>query len=89
MRRALLLLGGKPVKNQKLMFRKTHLGRLTTLLTVFLLGGMCPAFGAGFKQLHGHVPEVTRHLTAIGRLPATNELHLAIGVPLRDPAGLD
>ena len=71
------------------MFRKTHLGRPTALLALFLLGGMCPAFGAGFKQLHGHVPEVTRHLTATGPLPGTNELHLAIGVPLRDPAGLE
>jgi subtilase family serine protease len=28
-------------------------------------------------------------LTATGRLPATNQLRLAIGLPLRDPAGLD
>ena len=71
------------------MFGKSHLGWVTALVTLFLLGEMCPVFGAGFKQLHGHVPEATKNLTAIGRLPATNELHLAIGVPLRDPAGLD
>ncbi len=54
-----------------------------------LLVGVRPVFGADFKQLHGHVPAAVKNLTAISRLPATNELHLAIGVPLRDPAGLD
>ncbi len=43
----------------------------------------------GAKILRGHVPESVRHLTALGRLPATNEIRLAIGVPLRDPAGLE
>ena len=71
------------------MFGKTHFGRITALWTLFLLGGMSSVFGAGFKQLHGHVPVAAKNLTAIGRVPATNELHLAIGVPLRDPAGLD
>jgi len=66
-----------------------HPGGRTVLLTLFLLAGMCPVFGAGFKQLHGHVPEATKRMAAIARLSPTNELHLAIGVPLRDPAGLD
>jgi len=47
------------------------------------------AFGADLKSLHGHVPAVVPHLNPTGRLAATNELRLAIGVPLRDPAGLD
>src|SRR5215831_8668955 len=47
------------------------------------------SFGAGWKQLHGHVPGILKNLAPIGPLPATNELHLAIGVPLRDPAALD
>jgi len=38
--------------------------------------------------LHGHVPEVAGKLTPLGELPATNELWLALGLPLRDPAGL-
>ena len=71
------------------MFRNSHLGLHLVWLAMFLLFWVCPVFGAGFKQLHGHVPEASRHLTATGRLPATNELHLAIGVPLRDSAGLD
>ncbi|HUB87007.1 MAG TPA: protease pro-enzyme activation domain-containing protein [Verrucomicrobiae bacterium] len=41
------------------------------------------------RTLHGHVPDVVKSLTPIENLPATNELFLAIGVPLRDPAGLD
>ncbi|MGD1087417.1 MAG: protease pro-enzyme activation domain-containing protein [Verrucomicrobiota bacterium] len=37
----------------------------------------------------GHVPPVVSSLTAKGLLPATSRLRLAIGLPLRDPAGLD
>ena len=51
--------------------------------------GRCPVFGAALKTLSGHVPAVTSRLAATGRVPATNQLHLAIGVPLRDAAGLD
>lgn len=71
------------------MFGKPHLGRITACVTLLWLGGMCPVWGAGLKQLPGHVPAAIKNLTAIGRLPATNELHLAIGLALRDPAGLD
>lgn len=43
------------------------------------------------KSLHDHVPPAIQalHLQSVGSLPATNELHLAIGVLPRDPAGLD
>jgi subtilase family serine protease len=64
-------------------------------LTVFgvlgLLGalGTCPVFGAGWKILPGHVPRELSKLTANGQLAATNQLRLAIGVPLRDSTGLD
>ena len=71
------------------MFRNSHLGRPLAWLTMFLLMGVCPVFGAGVKQLHGHVPEATKQLTATGRLSATNRLNLAIGLSLRDEAGLD
>ncbi len=56
-----------------------------------LLGmlGTCPVFGAGWKTLPGHVPRELSQLQANGRLPGTNQLRLAIGVPLRDAAGLD
>src|SRR5450432_3863627 len=56
-----------------------------------LLGvlGTCPVFGENLKFLPGHVPRELSRLTPNGWLPATNQLRLAIGVPLRDPAGLD
>ena len=46
------------------------------------------AASAGLKILPGHVPKLPPGLTSNGELPATNELRLAIGLPLRDPAGL-
>ena len=59
------------------------------MLCLALTIGACPVFGAGLKSLRGHVPKIVGKLTAIGDLPATNELQLAIGLPLRDEAGLD
>ena len=49
------------------------------------------AQGVGKQSLHGHVPpEVARfHLQPMSRLPATNRLNLAIGLPLRNQAALD
>ena len=46
------------------------------------------AAGAGLKTLSGHVPAVVSHLHAKGRLPATNELTLAIGLPLHNTEAL-
>jgi len=50
---------------------------------------MISAGAAGLKVLPGHVPAVTHRLVSIGQLPATNQVRLAIGVPLRDEAGLN
>ena len=47
------------------------------------------AAGPGRQMLHGHVPAAVARLQAAGLLPATNQLHLAIGLPLRNPAALD
>ena len=46
-------------------------------------------FGADWKILPGHVPRGLSQLKAIGRVAETNQMRLAIGVPLRDAAGLD
>jgi len=48
------------------------------------------AQGAGRQLLGGHVPEAIARLRlpATGRLPATNGLNLAIGLPLRNQAEL-
>ena len=49
------------------------------------------AQGVGKQLLHGHVPPaLTRlHLPAIDRLPATNRMALAIGLPLRNQEALN
>jgi len=44
---------------------------------------------AEMQALRGHVPEaVARGLTPAGRLPASQQMRLAIGLPLRNPQGL-
>jgi len=63
--------------------------RMGCVLAAFLLGGMGSAFSEDLKVLPGHVPGVVSSLAPIGRLAATNQLRLAIGLPLRDAAGLD
>ena len=49
------------------------------------------AQGAGKQMLHGHVPPAIGrlHLQPTNRLPATNQMNLAIGLPLRNQAALD
>ena len=39
---------------------------------------------AAERQLAGHVPPAVNHFQAVERLPGTNRLHLAIGLPLRN-----
>jgi hypothetical protein len=64
--------------------------RWTGLVMIAALG-LAPrlAQAQGRQFMQGHVPEGVSRLTPIGRLPADAELYLTIGVPLRDPAGLD
>jgi hypothetical protein len=57
-------------------------------VAIFLVA-LNSASGAGLKSLPGHVPAVVPQLTPLGRVAATNQLHLAIGVSLRDSAGLE
>jgi uncharacterized repeat protein (TIGR01451 family) len=51
---------------------------------VFTAAAQQPAM----KTLPGHVPALVSRLQAGGLLPATNSLHLSIGLPLRNPAAL-
>ena len=60
------------------------------------LGMLAVAFATGAgaavtatTTLHGHVPNVVSTLTTTGHLAATNQLHLAIGLPLRNQDGLN
>ena len=50
--------------------------------------GNAPAGSGARRILHGHVPAAVTNLPPLGRLPGTTNLSLAIGLPLRDPAGL-
>ncbi len=58
-----------------------------------LLLPLAPGWNAkaapGRVILPGHVPAVATGLTPKGRLPATTNLYLAIGLPLRNEAALD
>jgi subtilase family serine protease len=56
-----------------------------------LSAGVFPAVAApGRQMLRGHVPEALArfHLQPVGRLAATNVLHLAVGLPLRNKEAL-
>ena len=67
------------------------LRKINVAVMLWLTGGWLAADGAvpGRVTLHGHVPAAVAGLAAKGRLPATNQLTLAIGLPLRNPAQLD
>ncbi len=67
---------------------KTILNMNLGMLTGVILALAAPAAQGSVQQLHGHVPEVAAHLTATGGLAATNELRLAICLPLRNQEAL-
>jgi len=52
-------------------------------------GTIRSSLAAGRQFLHGHIPEAVSRLQPMGRLPGTNRLSLAIGLPLRNPQALD
>src|SRR5690349_9888091 len=60
------------------------------ITSAFVLSGTSSSLAAktGQRILSGHVPKVTANLRAQGRLAPAEELHLAIGLPLRDEQGL-
>ncbi|MGD0816411.1 MAG: S53 family peptidase [Verrucomicrobiota bacterium] len=59
------------------------------VVAAIFVRGNCPVAAADLKVLRGHVPGAVSNLTPTGRLAPTNWLRLAIGLPMRDPAGLD
>ena len=64
---------------------KTGLGMIAFAgLTLVAMAAM----PENFKPLRGHVPLVVSQLSPLGRLNATNRLHLSIGLPLRNLEGL-
>src|SRR5512135_850781 len=62
---------------------------LATFTLMFLLGPMWPASATERQELRSsHVPAAAR-LAPIGRLPSSQRVNLAIGLPLRNEAELD
>ena len=63
--------------------------RLAGVVSLLALGLPLASSAAPGQKLSGrHVPAALARSQPIRRLPATNQLRLAIGLPLRDPAGL-
>ena len=60
---------------------------LTITAPLFFLAPSAPA--APLQTLSGHVPAAVAQLQPTGRLPATNRLHLAVGLAPRNRDGLE
>ena len=71
------------------MPHKKHQGIPLFWAIIILFYGICPVFGSNLKALYGHVPVAVAKLTPMSLMAGTNELQLAIGLPMRDSAGLD
>jgi uncharacterized repeat protein (TIGR01451 family) len=92
-----ILLGGLPSRetlfesSPGLAVRPGKTGKTLAVLGagLALLGiTVLPGQAAGLKSLPGRMPAVVSGLTAIGLLPATTNLDLAIGLPLRNREAL-
>lgn len=59
------------------------------LMAMLFAGVTAIAQSSGRKALHTNAPAIVSKLTPLGLLPPTNRLQLAIGLPLKDHAGLD
>ncbi|MDR3456203.1 MAG: protease pro-enzyme activation domain-containing protein [Verrucomicrobiae bacterium] len=66
------------------IFSKISAGLLVAAAMVWPAGAAAPVM----KTLTGHVPQAATMLAATGALPATNQLNLVIGLPLRNREGL-
>lgn len=79
---------GSPFLKVKTLFSPIPSGLLPTNLLILsaslflLLATAAPATAR--QTLAGHVPTAVTRLPALGPLPATNRLQLAIGLPLRN-----
>jgi uncharacterized repeat protein (TIGR01451 family) len=64
--------------------------KTTSLIALIFCAAVITALSAepGRTDLPGHVPQVVRRLSPVGTLPETNQLRLAIGLPLRNKAAL-
>ena len=58
------------------------------VLAICSLAVVAPAAALGGQQLHGHVPAAVARLQPVDHPPVAQHLHLAIGLPARNPDGL-
>jgi subtilase family serine protease len=67
-----------------------QMGNVGLLCAVLLFFSTMAAQAAGSQQLSGYIPAAVTNLNLqpLGQLPATNVLHLSIGLPLRNRAAL-
>ncbi len=67
-----------------------RVGRALLLALAFSVTTTCSIFAQG-HALSGHIPQAVKafNLQPVGRLAATNRLHLAIGLPLRNQDALN
>jgi subtilase family serine protease len=63
--------------------------RLKQIVLAALLVSASALLQAAPVQIPGHVPSAVAHLQPIGRLPATNQLWVVLGLPHRNQAELD
>jgi Pro-kumamolisin, activation domain len=62
--------------------------RISALIVCLLVPLSFSSRGADKQVLHGHVPSAVARLQAVDRLPGTNRLQLAIGLPLHNREAL-
>jgi uncharacterized repeat protein (TIGR01451 family) len=74
-----------PIK--RLLLGRNGLGALM-LIGAVLSFPAAPANAVERQALRGHVPAAVARLAATGRLPASQSLNLALGLPLRNQEGL-
>ncbi len=72
-----------------IMSAKKFWGVVFLVLLFALISARSAKAEPGRMMLRGHVPAAVARLAPKGRLPATNQLYLAIGLPLRNRAGLE
>src|SRR5690349_7066607 len=72
----------------KIMMFHPLAARAYTIATAGLLFTQL-AWSAEPHVLRGNVPPPVSHLTPQGRMPSDQRVKLALGLSLRDPAGLD
>ena len=77
-------------EKQKCVMRPFSVRHLPLVaVTVLIVCSICPDIFSETRAKSPHVPPAVAHAQAVGRLAGSTRLKLAIGLPLRDPEGLN